>query len=229
MKTRRLRVASHDLQAPLATLRTAATQIEQVAHDPAAVAGLSAIMGAEAGRMSGLVRDFLDATTIEMGKIELRLSSVDLGALAAEVVADQQGVAARKRQALTLQAPASPLAAVAGDPDRLRQALENVIGNALKFAPPEGRITVRPLIRADGVAVEVEDNGPGLAPEDFPRLFQPYARLSARPTGGEGSTGLGLNIAHELVRLHGGRIAVDSAPEAGATFTIVLPAAPATG
>jgi signal transduction histidine kinase len=222
-KSRFLAIASHDLRAPLASFETATEMIQESAHDPAAVIDLAGALRGEASRMSGLVRDFLDVTALESGRFELRPTTVDLAALAAAAVAERQIVAQRKRQTLALVAPAAPPPPIVADPERLRQVIENLVGNALKFTPAGGRIEVRPAFRAGHAVLEVSDNGPGLTPEDVKSLFVPFARLSARPTGGEPSTGLGLSIAREIIALHGGQLSATSTPGAGATFTIDLP------
>ena len=109
------------------------------------------------------------------------------------------------------------------DPARLRQAVDNLVGNALKFTP-SGK-SVRVAVRAEGgrCCIEVADDGPGLAPEDFAHLFQPFRPLTQQPTGGESSTGLGLHLTREIVALHGGRVEADTVAGAGAVFRIWLP------
>jgi signal transduction histidine kinase len=121
---------------------------------------------------------------------------------------------------------AAPLSLVRADGERLRQVFDNLIGNALKFTPPGGDVTIAVGEAAGWVFAEVRDSGPGLGPEDFARMFSPHQRLSAQPTGaGEDSTGLGLFIARELLTLLGGRLEVQSQPGHGAVFRVSLPAA----
>jgi signal transduction histidine kinase len=112
-----------------------------------------------------------------------------------------------------------------GDHDRLREAVDNLVSNAIKYSPPGTGIDIS-LERQDGRAsIKVKDQGAGLSPEDMSRLFGRFQRLSAKPTAGESSTGLGLSIAKRIVELHGGTIQASSGgPGAGATFEIVLPA-----
>ncbi|MEI6053023.1 MAG: ATP-binding protein, partial [Opitutaceae bacterium] len=106
------------------------------------------------------------------------------------------------------------------------QVFDNLVGNALKFTPLGGEILVTLGETAGWVFAEVRDSGPGLGPADFARIFAPYQRLSAQPTGaGEDSTGLGLFIARELLTLQGGRLEVHSQPGHGAVFRINLPVA----
>ncbi|MCU0611781.1 MAG: ATP-binding protein, partial [Candidatus Eisenbacteria bacterium] len=130
--------------------------------------------------------------------------------------------AADGRIALTADDDGWPSCPVNGDPDRLREVLINLLGNALKYTGQGGNVRVS--CRADEhlVALSVHDNGPGISPEDQKRLFDPFVRLSTRETGEEGA-GLGLTITKQLVEAMGGAISVESAVGVGATFTVTLP------
>lgn len=228
-KTRLLNFASHDLKAPLASLGLAARELEGAADRPAEVRELAGLMRAETLEMARLVHDFLDHSTIEAGRLELKFAPVDLADVAARVGAELLPLARAKEQTLTVLPPAQPLALVLGEAARLGQVIGNLLSNAIKFTPTGGRIEIASGQDAAGVWCEVRDNGPGIAAADLARLFQPYAKLGARPTGGESSSGLGLSLARELVALHGGVLQVESQPGQGATFRVVLaPAEPAT-
>jgi signal transduction histidine kinase len=226
LKSRLLLMASHDLKVPLTALQATAELIGRTATDAAGVRRLAEGMRADTAHMRGLVRDFLDAVAIEDGNLQLHPAQLDLPAAAGAVVAALQPVAARKRQTLELRPATEPLPPVQADADRLRQIFENLVGNALKFTPAEGTITVIPGQAASWIFVEVRDTGPGLSPADFAKIFAPYQQLSARPTdAAEESTGLGLFIARELLALQGGRLEVQSQPGSGAVFRVLLPAA----
>jgi signal transduction histidine kinase len=122
---------------------------------------------------------------------------------------------------MSVAAPAAAL--ISGDEDRLREALDNLVSNAIKFSPAGGAIGVSVARVGGEILLSVEDEGPGLKPGDGARLFRRFQRLSAQPTGGESSTGLGLSIAKRIVELHGGRITGESKPARGAVFTMALP------
>jgi signal transduction histidine kinase len=110
------------------------------------------------------------------------------------------------------------------DSDRIREAIDNLVSNAVKYSPIGGTIDLLVAREDDGILVQVRDQGAGLSPEDISRLFGRFQRLSAKPTAGETSTGLGLSIVKRIVDLHGGRIKVESAgPGKGATFKMTLP------
>jgi signal transduction histidine kinase len=122
-----------------------------------------------------------------------------------------------------LHEPPPDAGLLTADAARLYQVIANLVTNAIKFSPPGGRVTLTVQRQPSLVTLAVRDDGPGIAVEEMPRLFQPFGRLSPKPTGRETSHGLGLSIAHEIVRLHGGTIKVESQPGEGATFTIELP------
>jgi signal transduction histidine kinase len=233
LKSRLLQIASHDLKVPLSALNATAALIGRSAGEELSVRRLAEGIQTDTARMRGLVRDFLDASAIEDGDLQLHRSAVDLAALAGEAARGLQTLAALKEQRLVVHPVEGGLAPVSADPERLRQVFDNLIGNALKFSPLRGEVSVT-LGHAPGWAfAEVRDSGPGLGPEDFARIFSPFQTLSAKPTGqGEDSTGLGLFIARELLNLQGGRLEVQSQPGQGSVFRVLLPvaaAAPAVG
>jgi signal transduction histidine kinase len=230
LKSRLLQIASHDLKVPLSALNATAGIIGRNPTDEAAVRRLAGGIQADTARMRLLVRDFLDAAAIEDGNLQLQAAPQDLAAIARSALESLEAVAAAKRQRLALVPAARALPPVSADGERLRQVFDNLIGNALKFTPPGGEVTVA-LGEAGGWAfAEVRDSGPGLGPADFAKIFAPYQRLSAKPTGeGEDSMGLGLFIARELLTLQGGRLEVQSQPGHGAVFRVLLPLAAARG
>ena len=226
LKSRLLQIASHDLKVPLSALNATAMLIGRDPHDPAAVRRLADGIQADTARMRGLVRDFLEAAAMEDGNLQLHAAEHDLGEIARGAVVSLEPVARGKNQRLLFQPASVDLPRVNADGERLRQVFDNLIGNALKFTPPGGEIVVTLGETAGWVFAEVRDSGPGLGPADFARIFAPYQRLSAQPTGvGEDSTGLGLFIARELLTLQGGRLEVQSQPGQGAVFRVSLPIA----
>jgi signal transduction histidine kinase len=226
LKSRLLQIASHDLKVPLTALNATAGLIGRNPGEEATVRRLAGSIQADTARMRSLVRDFLDAAAMEDGNLQLHTAEHDLGEIARNAVTSLEPVAAAKGQRLVFAPAAAPLPRVKADGERLRQVFDNLIGNALKFTPPGGDVTIAVGEAAGWVYAEVRDSGPGLGPADFARMFAPYQRLSAPPTGlGEDSTGLGLFIARELLTLLGGRLEVQSQPGCGAVFRVNLPAA----
>ncbi len=226
LKSRLLQMASHDLKVPLTALNATAGLIARAPHDEPNVRRLAAGIQADTARMRTLVRDFLDASAMEEGNLQLHTTELDLTELARTAVESLRPIAAQKEQRLTLAPAAAPVSRVLADPERLRQVFDNLIGNALKFSPPGGDVTVALGEAGAWAFAEVRDSGPGLGPADFAKIFAPYQKLSAKPTGeGEDSTGLGLFIARELLTLQGGRLEVQSQPGKGAVFRVLLPVA----
>jgi signal transduction histidine kinase len=170
--------------------------------------------------MTGLINELMDAARLQTGRMELKPEDLDLDALVARVVETAQVLT--EEQTITLQADAGPLPA-RGDAARLEQVLLNLLTNALAYAADSGRIEVRLGRQAEDAHIEVQDSGPGIPPEELPRIFTRYHRGSRSDQRREGGLGLGLFIAHQIVTAHGGRIEVASTVGEGTTFTVRLP------
>jgi signal transduction histidine kinase len=111
------------------------------------------------------------------------------------------------------------------DADRMREAIDNLISNAIKYSPIGGKIAVVVTHEQNTTIIRIADEGAGLSPEDLGRLFGRFQRLSAKPTAGESSTGLGLSIVKRIIDMHGGQVTANSqGPGQGSTFTVILPA-----
>ena len=175
-----------------------------------------------AKRLTGMVDSLIADAMNDALDINVRREPLDLAALATDVVEANRPMAERKGQAVVVGGAETLM--TFGDQDRLWEAVDNLVSNAIKYSPQGGRIDVELSRTGADSVVAVTDRGPGLSPEDADRVFARFQRLSAKPTGGESSTGLGLSIAKRIVELHRGRIAVESAgPGQGASFSIALP------
>ena len=229
MKDDFLRIASHDLRSPLSAIAGFAEHLLELVQEqsitPEEEHHLIGKIVTNASVMNRIILDFLDAQALEDGRLKLTRGPVSLADLVRDVVENQQPRATEK--GLQISALARSARKVDADEQRLRQVIQNLVDNACKFTPPEGAVEVRTRDDDAQVVVEVIDSGPGLAEEDFPKLFQRYAKLSARPTAGEKSSGLGLSICRQLVEAHGGTIGADNSEERGARFWFSLPALPA--
>jgi signal transduction histidine kinase len=156
--------------------------------------------------------------------ITIRREPVDVAALVSEVANANQPSASNKQQTITVSAP--PNFVTMCDADRMREAIDNLVSNAIKYSPIGGKIAVVVSHEQDTTVIRIADEGAGLSPEDLGRLFGRFQRLSAKPTAGESSTGLGLSIVKRIIDMHGGQVTANSAgPGQGSTFTVVLPAA----
>lgn len=222
IKTRLLGLTSHDLKGPLRSMIRAAEAIVAAPEDHGLVLRNAERLRDTSAELFTFVRDLIDVAALEAGMLHLSPGPVDVAALAGDVVAAHQPRAREKEQTLTLTVAGEAPGLILADRGRLRQVLDNLVDNAVKFTPPGGAVRVEVSRRGTGARISVRDEGPGLTPEDYAGIFRPFQRLSARPTGGEPSSGLGLSIAHELTALHGGVLIVDSVPGRGATFSLEL-------
>lgn len=169
-----------------------------------------------------VVNDILDASRLEAGRVELQESVVTLSEVM-QAVQQAVGSLALARD-LQLQLPSlNPAMTMWGDPLRLTQILINLIGNAIKFSHPGGRVMVRVLTTPKGVRWEVQDEGIGIAKEDQERIFESFRQVEGGDTRRYGGSGLGLAITRQLVELHHGRVWVESIIGSGSTFVVELP------
>ena len=219
--------AGHELRTPLATLRA---ELELAArpgrsHDDLAAAVRSA--AEDTDRLIRLAEDLLLLARAAGGGPFLRMGSVDVGRLASDaargaaVLADARGV--------DIVVESQERVTVAADPDRMRQALDNVLVNAVRHSPDHGRVvvTVTTDPAAGTATVAVDDDGPGF-PEDFlPHAFERFRRADTARARAEGGTGLGLAIVHTIAHAHAGRVRATNRPTGGALVEIELPALPA--
>jgi two-component system, sensor histidine kinase and response regulator len=174
-------------------------------------------------QLLAFVKEFLANSAADHG-ILLHPEPVRLDDSVARAVQDYREAARRKNLEFHVQIPPNP-AMVLADPHALSRVLDNLISNAVKFSPPNKQILVTVCHADDGASCTIQDQGPGFTPDDQARMFRRYGRLSARPTGGEPSTGLGLSIVKKLVHAMNGRLTCTSEPGAGASFTLWVPAA----
>jgi len=211
--------ASHELRTPLTSIRGFVEALEA----ETATRFLSRIR-ANADRMASLVDDLLELSRIESGAQPPTLEPLDCGAVASDVIASFAKIAARKAIAFDSIQAATPL--VLSDGDRLRRILEHLVDNALKYTPDGGRVTVHVAPEGEGVAVCVEDTGPGIGNEHLPRLFERFYRVDTARSRELGGTGLGLSIVKHLAESMGASVKVSSQPGRGSTFAVRLPKHP---
>jgi two-component system, sensor histidine kinase and response regulator len=172
-------------------------------------------------QLLSFMKDFLANTATDYG-FTLKLTSVNMTDIAAAVVQQYQDLAHRKKLEMQTDFPAEQ-SIVLADASALRQALDNLLSNALKFSPSGRRIFVSVHPLKNQAECRIRDEGPGFTAEDKGRMFRRYGRLSARPTDGEPSTGLGLSIVRKLVLAMNGELSCESSPGQGAAFIIRLP------
>ena len=171
-----------------------------------------------------LINDVLDLARVEAGRLDLVFLPVDISTLVYRTARTMRPVAARKQVTLGIPEPAGTM--IHADAARIRQIVFNLLSNAIKFTPIGGHVEVSVATAGNDVRLTIADSGPGIAPEDHERIFEPFEQSwRADPTTHEG-TGLGLALTRQLVEGHGGRIELDSGLGRGSRFTVVLPASP---
>lgn len=223
LKTRLLGMAAHDLRNPLTGILGFAELLHDEAEPGSEARRFTAAIRTDAERMVALIDDLLITSALDRGQLVLHRTRLDVGGLVHEAAAPFQERARRKRQRLTVHCQEG--LTVDADRARLRDAVANLVSNAVTYTPSGGSITIHAERVGHEVQIAVSDTGPGLSLDDQALLFQPFQQLSARPTGGEPSTGLGLSIVAEIVELHGGRVGAQGGSGEGSTFWISLPPA----
>jgi two-component system, OmpR family, sensor histidine kinase BaeS len=211
---------AHELRHPLAVLTgrlemmqdgIVPVNAEQVLH-----------LQETAQALTRLVGDLRDLSLAEVGGLSLHLAPVDLGELIADLLENMEPVAASKSiQLIADVAPALPT--VQADPGRIQQVLVNLVANALHYTPEGGRVAVRVWVAGEQVVLQVSDTGPGIGPDELPRIFDRFYRTDRARTRSTGGSGLGLAIVRSLVTLHGGTVRADSRLGEGSRFTVTLP------
>jgi len=210
-----LAVVAHDLRNPLHTIKMTSSALGHATPDSTLVGRLRSIDRA-VGRMENLIRDLVDANRIEHGELAVAMRDEKVEAIVEDTMDIFAPLASEKGITLEARVDNRELE-VRCDKDRLLQVLGNLLGNALRFTPKGGRVALYAESGDDTVRFEVADSGPGILPEHFPHLFEPYWK------GDPGGTGLGLFIAQSIVHAHGATLEVKSQHGSGASFFFSLP------
>ncbi|MBI3301532.1 MAG: sensor histidine kinase [Deltaproteobacteria bacterium] len=217
---------SHELRTPLTAIKGSADLLLREVAGPLTERQSHYLnrMRTNTQHLAGLINDLLDLSKIEAGKIEFKPTRVSLGGLVHEVVETLRPIAAEKPLTLQAMAP-EPSVLVWADRDKVTQVLMNLIGNAIKFTPAQGRVTVSTTRDGKGWAqVSVNDTGPGIPAEETQKIFEKFYQVAEAGKPKPKGTGLGLSISKALVELHGGKIRVESELNRGSTFSFTLPA-----
>lgn len=222
-----LGIAAHDLKSPLASLALDGEMLRDTPMDIEEVSRRGARIQAGAFRMSQLVSKLLDIHVLEAKRLDVNLAPVDLSEVVHELRLAYIGLAQAKAIRIELEVPDEGLQAEA-DFMYLREVLENLVSNAIKFTPPgppERSLWIRVRREGGAAVLEVQDQGPGFTEEDKRQAFKSLVRLSAKPTAGESSTGMGLSIVKRLMEGMGATIQLISEPGQGCTFRLEFPLA----
>ena len=225
-----LQLLLHDLKSPLSAVAQHLYNVEAHLHD-----NLSNQIPEWLGRcqlrvreVSEFLHDLQVLAILESDEIQKRAKSLDLKSFLGDILAEYQDSAKMRNHSMTLEVP-EEIEHVQGIERLLREAVANLITNAIKYTPPGGQILVRARVDPDAVCIEVKDDGIGIAKEDQERLFQEMSVVRLKPHASAditGRSGLGLSLVRRIAELHNGTVAVVSAPDCGSTFTIRLPHSP---
>lgn len=216
--------ATHELRTPLTNIRL---YVEQLIDDgeslePIARANALNVISQESRRLERIVGDMLSVSEIEAGSLRLHDGEIRLAALLEDLKADYHAQAESKQ--ITLAWDISPkLPVLRGDRDKLTLAVHNLLGNAVKYTPAGGKVSVRAGIEDGRAVLEFSDTGIGIDPREHELIFDRFYRAKDARLADITGSGLGLALAREVVRLHGGEITVRSALNQGSTFTVSLP------
>ena len=217
-------IVSHDLRNPLMAISGSADLLLELmrnAEGREVERAQIATLKSAADGMHRLIRDLLDVTRLDAGPLPIQCSRLSIGDVVNDVMVMFNTVARARRLTLHCKT-AEGLPPVFGDRDRLAQALSNLVANAMKFTPEAGRVDVTVDAHPNGIRICVSDTGPGIPPEHMPHLFDRFWQASRNDRRG---LGLGLSIVKAIVDAHGGTVHVESLPQKGSTFCIVLPRA----
>jgi signal transduction histidine kinase/DNA-binding NarL/FixJ family response regulator len=221
-----LGTVAHDLKNPLGVILGRTEMLTELISTSASKESVTAQIDHirdATRRLTSMVDHLISDAMADAFDITIRREPVDVATLVSDVAEANQPLAVNKQQTITVSAP--PNIVTMCDTDRIREAIDNLVSNAIKYSPIGGKIAVVVAHEEDNTLIRVTDEGQGLSPEDLGRLFGRFQRLSAKPTAGESSTGLGLSIVKRIIDMHGGEVtAASEGPGLGSTFTIVLPA-----
>jgi signal transduction histidine kinase len=215
--------ATHELRTPLTNIRLYTEMaLDEGKSDPAVLANCLNIINQETYRLDRTVADILSITEIEAGTLTVRKDDVRLDEIFPELQAGYAAQADEKKIQMEFRLPPK-LPVIKGDREKIRVALHNLIGNALKYTPVGGQVSVAVTTNDGHLVVEVGDTGIGMSDEDREHVFEKFYRAKDTRVAKITGSGLGLAIAREVVRMHGGEITVESELNRGSTFTLELP------
>jgi signal transduction histidine kinase/ActR/RegA family two-component response regulator len=219
-----LAMLAHELRNPLAPIRNAVQLLRQGNEDEAAIQWGFDVIDRQVKQMVRLVDDLLDVSRITRGKVQLKTEPIDVATAVSTAVETSRPLIDERRHELAVTMPPSPLW-VSADPARLAQILANLLNNAAKYTPEEGRVAFTIEREGDDAVFRVRDSGVGIAAEMLPRVFDLFTQIDRSLDRAEGGLGIGLTLVHRLVEMHGGTVQVFSEGlGCGSEFVVRLPA-----
>jgi two-component system phosphate regulon sensor histidine kinase PhoR len=223
MRNQFVNSATHELRTPLANIKAyAETLALSDMLDVERQKEFCNTINSEATRLARFIDDLLNISSMELGSLSLARQESDIERLLLEVVEKVRAAAEQKQIRLHTSFPAK-LPKMRVDKDKLAATLVNLLGNATKYTPPGGAVAFRALVKDGSLQIEVEDTGIGIAAEELPKIYDKFFRSSDPRVREQTGTGLGLSLAQEVIRLHGGKLHVQSELNKGTRFTVTLP------
>ncbi len=221
LKSTFISVISHELKTPVALIKgyVGTLRREDANWDREIISDSLAVIEEEADRLTGLIENLLDASRLQAGGLSINLSDVDLNTVARRIAKHFQTQSTIHN--IVVDFP-EDFPVINGDETRLEQVLSNLVSNAIKYSPQGGEIRITGQVRPSQVIICVSDQGPGLAPEDIPHIFDRFYRSSIAKRTTKGA-GLGLYLARAVIEAHGGRIWVDPQPDTGGRICFSIP------
>jgi PAS domain S-box-containing protein len=218
-----LAMLGHELRNPLAAIRHAVRIHEEEIEDPAAQQWASGVIDRQTAQLSRMVDDLLDVERINRGRIELRLEPLEIDALLARAVDSIRSTMDQKGHTLTLRI-VDPGMRVRGDVARLEQIFANLLGNAAKYTPEHGQVSLIAWQDGAEAAIAVTDNGVGIPHDLLPHVFDLFTQGETSLDRAQGGLGIGLTVVKSLTEMHSGRVTVESSGgRSGTTFTVRFP------
>jgi two-component system phosphate regulon sensor histidine kinase PhoR len=222
-RDRFLVTATHELRTPLANLKAYAetlSLVEEISLEDQK--RFCNIINGEATRLARFVDDLLNISQMEAGAVRLARQEIDLARLLEEMLPQLRPLAEQKDITLDVRLPAK-LPTLTVDKDKLSASLVNLIGNGIKYTPEKGSVVFSLEVDEDQVRFHVEDTGIGISPEDLPNMFRKFFRSADMRVQEVTGSGLGLAFTHEVARMHGGSLTVESELNKGSHFTMTIP------
>jgi two-component system, OmpR family, sensor histidine kinase VicK len=216
---------SHELKTPLTTIKSyTETLLDGAMENKEYTLNFLKVIDSESERMTRLVKDLLQLSKLDYDNIQWNMKKMDIRKIVSECVYRMNISAKQKNQVLEFKSDMD-VPEIMGDKDRIEQVIVNILSNAIKYTPENGKIEVALKLEEDSILVKVADNGIGIPKEDLPRLFERFYRVDKARSRMLGGTGLGLSIARQIVEAHKGKIKIQSEYGQGTQVFITLPVA----